>query len=552
MLNRITIAQRLWLWALLASLLFFVAVALGWNGLYQARNSLKQVHDERLQALQNFAEIRQRLDENRRLVLLAFQFDPGGSLLLAHDRPVGVHLDAIEANNKSIDTLWQAYAGAVQSDAERALVEAFSSSYQQWLEELDSVVASLRLEDFRSDGMLSFLRVGMPFGEQASESLNQLQTYQREATAQDYLAAESRYRLTITGYLVLAVLGALAGSLTALSILRRLKWAFGVASDSLQAIAAGDLSRPVPQLGDDEFGRMLRDVALMRDNLHRLIAEMREQVQRLGVEARQMAQSASNASEASYRQAEAVNSMSVAVTQLSQSIDEVQSHAGASRRITEESAGRSEESEGFIRDMAAEMQRIYVVVTDTAQQIRELEVFSADISGVLGVIQAVAEQTNLLALNAAIEAARAGELGRGFAVVADEVRLLAQRTGRSIVEIGGTVGRIQNSTREVVASMEVAVQRVQDGSSLAAKAGGSVTQIRLGTEQVIRAVDGIGTVLKAQVTATREIARRVEGVSVGTGELSANAGRSALAAADLDRLASSLDQLSARFTIVQG
>ena len=89
--------------------------------------------------------------------------------------------------------------------------------------------------------------------------------------------------------------------------------------------------------------------------------------------------------------------------------------------------------------MTAEMQGISEVVTETAHQLRELEAFSADISGVLKVIREVAEQTNLLALNAAIEVARAGEQGRGF-VVADEVRLLAQRTGRSIVEIGGTVG----------------------------------------------------------------------------------------------------------------
>ncbi|TDF85952.1 methyl-accepting chemotaxis protein [Pseudomonas sp. H9] len=549
MFNSITIAQRLWFWALLASLLFFVAVALGWHGLYQARSSLKQVHDERLNALQTFAEVRQRLDDNRRLVLLAFQYDPKGTLVLAHERPVAVQLDAIDANSRAIAGLWKTYLAGPLSERETALAKAFSSSYEEWLVELDSVAASLRLDDFRSDGMLSFLQVGMPLGEQASQALDQLQSYQRERTAQDYQAAEKRYRIALGAYLALAVLGVLAGSATALSTLRRLRLAFGVASEALRTIADGDLSRRVPELGRDEFGLMLRDVAQMRDNLHRLIAEMREQVERLGIEARQMAGAAAGASQASERQAEALASMSAAVQQLSLSIDAVESHADDSRHLTEESAGRSGESAGFIREMAEEMQRISQVVTETASQLRELEACSGDINGVLGVIKEVAEQTNLLALNAAIEAARAGEQGRGFAVVADEVRLLAQRTGRSINEIGGTVGRIQDGMRDVAVSMELAVRRVGDGVNLAGKAGGSVAQIRLGTEQVIRAVDDIGKVLKSQVAATREIAQQVKGVSAGTGELAANAGRSAAAAADLDRLAVSLERLSARFTI---
>ena len=97
--------------------------------------------------------------------------------------------------------------------------------------------------------------------------------------------------------------------------------------------------------------------------------------------------------------------------------------------------------------------------------------------------------------------------------------------------------------------MELAVRRVRAGASLAGKAGDSVSQIRLGTEQVIRAVDDSGTVLQAQLAATREIPLRVEGVSACTGELSANAGHSAASAADLDRLTAGLDQLSVRFTI---
>lgn len=75
------------------------------------------------------------------------------------------------------------------------------------------------------------------------------------------------------------------------------------------------------------------------------------------------------------------------------------------------------------------------------------------IKDVLGLIKDISEQTNLLALNASIEAARAGEHGRGFSVVADEVRNLAERTGKSLVEIEGTINTVVDGISNVSDSM---------------------------------------------------------------------------------------------------
>ncbi len=81
----------------------------------------------------------------------------------------------------------------------------------------------------------------------------------------------------------------------------------------------------------------------------------------------------------------------------------------------------------------------------TDRTVGELGDSSAQIGSVVKLISAIAEQTNLLALNATIEAARAGEAGKGFAVVAGEVKELAQETARATGDISTRVEAIQGA-----------------------------------------------------------------------------------------------------------
>jgi methyl-accepting chemotaxis protein len=119
------------------------------------------------------------------------------------------------------------------------------------------------------------------------------------------------------------------------------------------------------------------------------------------------------------------------------------------------------------------------VVGQVVKSMDDIAYSSRKMAEIIGAIDGIAFQTNILALNAAVEAARAGEQGRGFAVVAGEVRTLAQRSAMAAREINEM---ITQSTR-----------RVENGASLAQRAGTSMNDIVVQVRKVSHLIGEITT-----------------------------------------------------------
>jgi methyl-accepting chemotaxis protein len=191
--------------------------------------------------------------------------------------------------------------------------------------------------------------------------------------------------------------------------------------------------------------------------------------------------------------------------------------------------------------------QVVLAVQSSGENINKLNDSINQIETMTKIVKEIADQTNLLALNAAIEAARAGEQGRGFAVVADEVRKLAERTTITTADIDRMVDSIKTTTRTTVATMDNAIQQVQQGRGLIEQTHESFTQITALSQNVTEKSSGIAESAREQSVATEEVAHNTEQISHLIEENSTSFAQVSSAVQDLRLTASKLHDVVAHF-----
>lgn len=141
----------------------------------------------------------------------------------------------------------------------------------------------------------------------------------------------------------------------------------------------------------------------------------------------------------------------------------------------------------------------------SAEMLDQLDRSIEQVGVVLGVIDELADRTNLLSLNAAIIAAQAGEHEQGFSVVAEEIRELADRTRNSTREIGGIIKSIRTAKGAAVDAMRNGVSEVARSVALAAKASGSLGEIRDNAEKTHGMAKQVSQALGEHAEASRHL-----------------------------------------------
>lgn len=324
------------------------------------------------------------------------------------------------------------------------------------------------------------------------------------------------------------------------------------ALDAAEAIASGDLLRPVTRSGDGEAGnagRLLKAMAKMRENLGNALRQIRGSANEVTNAASALNQVTASSAESLQRQSREIEHAIQAFNTMSQAALQVADNTRSTRQATQQAAGSAIEGRERVRETVIAIEQMNDEVQATATLIGTLSEESRDIGKVLDVIGGLAQQTNLLALNAAIEAARAGESGRGFAVVADEVRALAERTRQSTTEIERIVASIQNGTHQAVTSMRKNTDRSQSTLDIARHAGQALETIHTRMLEIDQRNVLIVTATQEQEQVIREVDHNLLSIRELSRQ-SAQAGQLASDASDqLAGLADGMNTTVARFNL---
>ena len=254
----------------------------------------------------------------------------------------------------------------------------------------------------------------------------------------------------------------------------------------------GDLTRRLPDFGNDEIGQTATDLNGFIEKIHNVLSEIRSSVNNMTLISSDVSSAAQILSQGSTEQAVSIERTSSSIEQISSSI----SQNAENSRVTSEIASK-----------------VSCEASDGGDAVKETVVAMKEITERISMIEDIAYKTNLLALNAAIEAARAGEHGKGFAVVADEVRKLAERSQFAAQEISELAKNSVNIATRAGDLIESVVPNIQKTANLVKEIDDVSETQALSVREINQAIIQLDSVAQKNSAAAEEMASTADEMS---------------------------------------
>ena len=322
------------------------------------------------------------------------------------------------------------------------------------------------------------------------------------------------------GALILAAILFAIGLVISRGLLKQLGGEPEYAAGITRRIAQGDLTVPVDLKNNDQSS-LLYAIKAMRDNLAKIVSEVRTGTDTIATASSQIA--AGNL-DLSSRTEEQASSLEETASSMEELTSTVKQNADNARQANQLAVSASE--------VAIKGGAVVSQVVDTMGSINES---AKKIVDIISVIDGIAFQTNILALNAAVEAARAGEQGRGFAVVASEVRNLAQRSAGAAKEIKALIGD--------------SVEKADIGTKLVNQAGATMEEIVASVKRVTDIMGEITAASQEQTSGIEQINQAIAQMDQVTQQNAALVEEAAAAAESLQDQAGNLSQVVSVFKL---
>lgn len=361
--------------------------------------------------------------------------------------------------------------------------------------------------------------------------------------------ASDEYSSAVNMVVILLVLATVLTVVCALLLTRSIVQPLAQALEAAEAIAEGDLTRPIKAHGSDEAGRLLQAMAKMQSKLRDTLLHISGSANQLASAAEELNCVTADSAKGLAQQNKEIEQAATAVNEMTSAVEEVARNAVSTSQASQNATASTGDGRDLVQETVSAIERMSGDVQSTATLISNLATQSRDIGKVLDVIRGLADQTNLLALNAAIEAARAGEAGRGFAVVADEVRALAHRTQQSTSEIERMIASIQGGTEQAVDSMRTSTERAESTLNIAKGAGSALDTINSAMIEINERNLVIASAAEEQAQVAREVDRNLVNIRDLSVQSATGASQTSSASNELSRLAVDLNSMVSRFSV---
>lgn len=318
-------------------------------------------------------------------------------------------------------------------------------------------------------------------------------------------------------------------------------------SRSLSVMMAGDFTKKISILSNDELGTLGKEISIFQDVLKKSLKRIKESSIENEVANKSLIKTISESSDVTDEISNNINLINVQMIELDSNLSKSNNDVREISKFTKdlniyttEQMSMVEKSTSAISQMIVSISNISSLTDNNFEIIKELQTTARNgdkkltettdlideinssvtkINDISEIIQNLSDQTNLLAMNAAIEAAHAGEAGKGFAVVADEIRKLAEASAMNSKVISENLTEITTkfakastsgqSTRESFTNINNKIKNVYN-ALLEVSAG--TTELNSGGSQILEAMKNLNNISLSVETKSSEMKYKTENI----------------------------------------